>query len=70
MDSQFLSVYKGDSGLRLLMPPVKFKDLQYRVKGEEGIFSLFPGLLFLFLLEYSEGCYPAIEPHNANCTYA
>lgn len=52
MDSQSLSVYKGDSGLRLLMPPVKFKNLQYRVKGEEGIVSLFPGLLFLFLLEH------------------
>lgn len=70
MDSQSLSAYKGDSGLRLLTPPVKFKNLQYRVKGEEGIVSLFPGLLSLFLLEHSEGCYPAIEPHNANCTYA
>lgn len=59
MDSQSLS--NGDSGLRLLMPPVKFKNLQYRGKGEEGIFSLFPGLLFLFLLEHSEGFYPAIE---------
>lgn len=66
MDSQSLSIYKGDNGLRLLMPPLKFKNLQYRVKGKEGIFSLFPGLLFLFLLEHSEGCYPDIEPHNAN----
>lgn len=70
MDSQSLSGNKGDSGLRLLMPPVKFKNLQYRVKGEEGIFSLFPGLLLLFLLEHSEGCSPVTEPHNANCAYA